>query len=92
MTCGLIATVVLGELHIAAANMVGPWFGIATEWVRPDWLPRVSFTWYAFVGALVVFVVGVLFKTPPQVLEAAQRQARQADAGDARPMSLRGEA
>jgi Na+/proline symporter len=89
VTCGLCATVILGDLHIVAANVVGPWLGIETEWVRPGWLPRVSFTWFAFVGALVVFVVGALFRTPTGVINAAKRHADQADAGDAKPLALR---
>lgn len=89
LTCGLIATIVLGELHISAANMVLPWFGIHTEWVRPSWLPHVAFTWFAMVGAVTVFVVGVLFKTPEHVLKAAQRKAELADAGDETPPALR---
>lgn len=89
VTCGLIATIVLGELHIAAANMVGPWFGIHTEWVRPDWLPRVAFTWFAMVGAVVVFLVGILFKTPQEVLDRAEEHAKLAETQDDRPPSLR---
>jgi len=89
VTCGLAATIVLGELHISAANMVGPMLGSATVWVRPDWLPRVSFTWFAFVGALVVFMVGAMFRTPPDVLSSAERKAAMADAGDAKPLALR---
>ncbi len=89
VTCGLIATIVLGELHLSAANMVLPWFGIHTVWVRPDWLPRVSFTWFAMVGATAVFIVGALFRTPPAVLAATKRHAANADAGDAKPLSLR---
>jgi len=92
VTCGLIATIVLGELHISAANMIGPWFGIGTVWVRPEWLPRVSFTWFAMVGATVVFLVGILFRTPEHVLKAAERKAAAAEAGDDRPMALREEA
>lgn len=89
VTCGLIATTVLGELHIAAANMVGPWFGIHTVWVRPDWLPHISFTWFAMAGATTVFLVGILFRTPKSVLEEARAKAALADAGDAKPLSLR---
>ena len=57
--------------------------------MRPDWLPKVAFTWFAMVGALVVFGVGVLFKTPPDVLESARRKAEEAQAGDDRPLALR---
>ncbi len=89
VTCGLIATIVLGELHISAANMVLPWLGYDTVWVRPDWLPHVSFTWFAMVGAVTVFLVGVLFRTPDHVIAEAERKARAADAGDETPPALR---
>ncbi len=91
VTCGLIATIVLGELHISAANMIGPWFGVDTVWVRPDWLPRVSFTWFAMVGATVVFLVGILFRTPDHVLASAERKAAMAEQGDEKPLALREE-
>jgi SSS family transporter len=89
VTCGLIATIVLGEMHIMVANTVAPWFGYSGTFVRPDWLPKVSFTWFALVGAVVVFAVGVLFRTPRAVLVEAERRLRQAEAGDDRPLDLR---
>lgn len=89
VTCGLIATIVLGEMHIMVANTVAPWFGYTGAFVRPDWLPKVSFTWFALVGALVVFLVGVFFRTPDSVLREAARRLQQAQAGDDRPLDLR---
>ena len=56
--------------------------------VRPPAL-EVSFTWFALIGAVVVFAVGVFFKTPAHVLAAAQRQAAEAQSGDEKPMALR---
>ena len=46
----------------------------------------------AFRGATQVFAVGVLFRTPPQVLDAAHRAAEEAAKGDDRPIALREEA
>lgn len=89
VTVGLVTTIVLGELHIVAANLVAPLFGIHATFVRPDWLPKVSFTWFAMIGALVVFAVGVLFPTPSSVLIEAERKAKEADQGEDRPMALR---
>lgn len=87
VTLGLAATIILGDLHITIANLVtgGPTF------VRPDWLPKVSFTWFAMIGAVVVFCVGVLFRTPPGVLTEAQRKAEEAQSGEDIPMALRQE-
>jgi Na+/proline symporter len=88
ITIGLAATIVLGELHIVAANLVTPLLGIETIYVRPAWLPKVSFTWFALIGAVVVFFVGLLFHTPVEVQENAERIAREAGHDD-RPMALR---
>jgi hypothetical protein len=57
--------------------------------VALDWVPKVSFTWFAMIGALVVFAVGVFFRTPESVLEAAKRQAAEAETGEDRPIALR---
>lgn len=89
ISVGLASTIVLGELHIYFANLVGGMLGRAGTYVKPAWLPSVSFTWYAVVGAVVVFAVGVLFRTPAAVLEAAKRRRAEATAGDDRPMALR---
>jgi SSS family solute:Na+ symporter len=91
VTLGLIATTILGELHITGMNLVAPLFGMPADFVRPEWLPKVSFTWFAMIGAVVVFSVGMLFKTPPEVLEAAQRQAEEAEHGEDVPLALRQE-
>jgi solute:Na+ symporter, SSS family len=89
ITLGLVATIVLGELHVVIANLVAPLFGSNTVYARPAWLPKVSFTWFALVGAVVVFFVGLLFRTPVAVQEQALRVAREAGTDD-RPMALRG--
>jgi len=41
------------------------------------------------IGALVVFCVGVLFRTPDQVLEAAARHAEEAQTAEHVPLALR---
>jgi SSS family transporter len=84
ISIGLIATIVLGHLHVELANLfLGP-----GKFVAPKWLPKVSFTWFALIGALVVVVVGVMFRTPEHVIVAAQRQKEEAHHDD-RPVSLR---
>jgi SSS family transporter len=88
VTLGLVATIVFGDLHVTAANMAAPLLGMEATFARPNWLPSVSFTWFALIGALVVFAVGVLFRTPDAVLQAAERQAAEADRDD-RPLALR---
>lgn len=91
VTIGLITTIVLGELHITIANMLAPLFGMPGNLTAPAWLPKVSFTWFAMIGALVVFAVGVLFPTPPHVLEEARRREQEAQEGEDKPMALRTE-
>ncbi len=89
MAVGLAVTTFLGDLHLHAINLFLPMFGDATALARPEWLPKISFTWFATIGALVVFAVGVCFRTPPAVLAAAERQAEEADRGEAVPMAMR---
>jgi len=94
VTCGLIATIVLGDLHITIMNAIAPklyhWLPISYQYERLEWMPKVSFTWFAMIGAIVVFLVGVCFKTPKKVLEEAERHAELADAGAHKPVDLRG--
>jgi SSS family solute:Na+ symporter len=91
VSLGLVATVVLGDLHITLINGIAPLLGYKGTLARPDWLPQVSFTWFAMIGAVVVFSVGLFFKTPPEVLALARRQAEEADRGEDRPLVLREE-
>ena len=60
------------------------------QYHRPALLLKVAFTWYALIGALVVFVVGVLFATPQRVLDEAQRKKLEAQSGEDKPLALRG--
>jgi Na+(H+)/acetate symporter ActP len=84
ITIGLITTIVLGGLHIDLANLIaGP-----NRYALPVWLPKVAFTWFALIGAAVVFIVGVLFSTPQRVLDQAEHRKEQARHDD-RPLALR---
>lgn len=76
---GLIATTVLGDLP----GKISP------AWHLP--LPlSVSFTWFALIGALATFGVGVWWRTPTEVLARAEERAAQAEEDDS-PLALRGE-
>jgi SSS family transporter len=85
ITCGLIATIVLGHLHVELANLIA---GRPGTYAAPAWLPKVAFTWFALIGAVVVVLVGVFFRTPEHVLLAAQRTRGEAHQDD-RPVALR---
>ena len=89
ISAGLLVTVVVGKLNILILNAVAPLFGISWTFEQPAAIPEVSFTWWAMIGALVVFCVGILFRTPDQVLESAARDAEAAQTAEDAPLALR---
>jgi hypothetical protein len=89
ITIGLIITIVLGGLHVDLANLLASAVGSSTTFVQPAWLPTVSFTWFAMIGALVVFAIGVVFRTPWHVLEDARRARERADVQGDKPLAVR---
>src|SRR6266403_4367174 len=89
ISAGLLATVVVGKLDVMIVNGVAPLFGFEGTFQHPASIPEVSFTWWAMIGALVVFGVGVLFRTPEPVLVSAARHADDASSGDDVPIALR---
>jgi SSS family transporter len=90
ISVGLLTTIVLGGLHIDFANLLAPILGIEGTFVRPRWLPFVSFTWFALIGAVAVVLVGILFRTPVDVLAEADRRAEEAHREEEKPLALRG--
>jgi len=90
---GLIGMFFITGQHIQVMNMWDPpAAGQPNKHLPPHWLPAISWTWYAIVGAFIVFVVGVLFRTPDHVLAAAERklhEASQQGEGE-KPLSMRG--
>jgi SSS family solute:Na+ symporter len=89
ISAGLLATVIVGKLDVVIVNGVAPLFGFGGTFQHPASIPEVSFTWWAMIGALVVFGIGVLFRTPEPVLVSAARQADDASSGDDVPIALR---
>lgn len=89
VSAGLVATVVLGGIYVEPLKAVMSAFGYQGAVALPAWLPQVSFTWFALIGAVVVFAVGVLFETPPEVLEEADRRAKEARSEEDVPLALR---
>jgi SSS family transporter len=83
ITIGLTTTVYLGGLHVDAMNLIG-----LGQYVSKPPI-TVSFTWFALVGAVVVFAVGVLFRTPQSVLDDAERRAVEAHREEEKPLALR---
>jgi SSS family transporter len=89
ISAGLLATVIAGKLDVMIVNGVASLFGLDGTFQRPASIPEVSFTWWATIGALVVFCVGVLFRTPARVLESAVRHAEAAQTAEDVPLALR---
>jgi solute:Na+ symporter, SSS family len=89
ISAGLVATVIAGKLDVMIVNGVASLFGLDGTFQRPAGIPEVSFTWWATIGALVVFCVGVLFRTPARVLESAARHAEAAQTAEDVPLALR---
>ena len=75
---GLIATSVFGDLP----GKLNPHWSIHFGW-------DVSFTWFAFIGASAVLLVGIWFKTPASVIESAKQRAIQAETMGDTPLALR---
>jgi Na+/proline symporter len=86
ITAGLLCTILLGGLLIDGINLVRPLFGWPGTIAQPAWLPKVAFTWFALIGALVTFAIGLVFRTPPHVVETAVRKAHQLTAGTAKTL------
>jgi len=89
ITAGLAVTFFLGELHVHLANLFAPLFGVEANFKQLRGIPTVSFTWFALIGAAVVVAIGVLFRTPDHVLDAAVARAEQARLGEDKPVALR---
>jgi solute:Na+ symporter, SSS family len=92
ITAGLVATVVAGKLHITILNGVAPWLGLAATFRQPAWIPEVAFTWWAMIGAVVVVVVGLCFRTPAAVRAEVARHERAAKLSENVPVEMRGRA
>lgn len=82
VTCGLFTTIYFGGLHVDLLNLLG-----MGRFASPPPI-KVAFTWFALLGAVVVFAIGLLFTTPAPILESARRKREDADKDD-RPMALR---
>lgn len=83
---GLSGICVLSGMHIEIANT---WVEKGYHYVTLPWMPTIGFTWYVMFGAIITFAIGVLFRTPPEVVESAQRRAMEADTEGAKPLALR---
>jgi len=76
---GLLATTILGDLP----GKISKSYSLHIPW-------DVSFTWFGFIGATAVLLVGIWFRTPASVLEKAEERAKQAEDGVDVPLAMRG--
>src|SRR5439155_22345938 len=83
ITIGLVTTIYLGGLHVDFLYLLG-----LQRLAHPAPI-KISFTWFALIGAVVVFAVGIFFKTPSHVLRSAAQQAVDAQRGEEKPLALR---
>ncbi|MBI4581586.1 MAG: sodium:proline symporter [Planctomycetes bacterium] len=73
VTIGLTMIFFTSGLHVTVANLfVEPGY----RYVLPSWMPAIPFTWYAMIGAVTTFAVGLLFRTPEAAIEAAARKRK----------------
>jgi len=90
VTVALVSMIFLSGQHIDFMNMITPVpAGHAPIYRLPQWMPVVKWTWYAMFGAVIVFVIGVLFRTPQHVLDAAHEKAATANREEDVPPALR---
>jgi Na+/proline symporter len=88
ISIGLVAMIFISGQHVELANMfIGTHAGY--KYVVPEWFPTVAWTWYAMFGGLIVFAIGVFFRTPDVILEKAKLRAAQAASGNDIPIALR---
>jgi Na+/proline symporter len=91
VTVGLIGMFFLTGQHIDLMNILNPVpRGEPPLYKLPAWVPAIKWTWFAMVGAAIVFFIGIFFRTPPEVIEAARQKAEQAHTGQDVPLALRG--
>jgi Na+/proline symporter len=83
---GLLTTGFLGDLPARLTN------DNTSVLKMFPFVPTISFTWFALIGAVVVFLVGLFFRTPAAVLERARRKEETGEGvADERPIYLRDE-
>jgi solute:Na+ symporter, SSS family len=81
---GLITTAILGDLPARLTN------GSVSILKSIEGFPVISFTWFALIGSITVFLVGLFFRTPDDVIARATRKRETGEGvADERPIFLR---
>lgn len=86
ISAGLIGVMIFSGQYWELLNLFAD---PSTPLSKPDWVPQISFSWYAIIGASITLLIGLLFKTPAPIVENAIRLAREADAEENIPLAMR---
>jgi hypothetical protein len=89
ITTGLVAILWLGGLYVDLANLLRSMLGIQGELTAPAWMPKVAFTWFVMIGAVVVFACGGTISHAGGVLEYTRRSGDEAASQQDVPVALR---
>lgn len=84
ITTGIVGVLILsGQLNVLLEALPGvdPIDAFKGLW-------KVSWTWYALVGGSITFFIGVLFRTPPHIVEAARKRLEDAHLHEDKPMGV----
>jgi SSS family transporter len=87
VTLGLAGVFLLSGQHIEFLNAFFPREG--NPWSMPAGMPKIAFTWYALVGAVITFGTGMLFATPEAMVEHAAHRREEAHTQGDKPLALR---
>ncbi len=87
LSIGLVSVFVITGQHEEILKAFAP--SLLPALRLPAWWPKIAFTWYAMIGALITFAIAVLFPTPvPVVVQAEARKQEAVEKGDV-PLALR---
>jgi hypothetical protein len=91
ITIALVSMIFLSGQHVDFMNMLNPApAGAKPLYKLPAWMPVIKWTWFAMFGAIIVCVIGLFFRTPQRILDAAELRAAEAHRGEDVPVALRG--
>jgi len=87
LTVGLLGVFLITGQHEDILRAFAP--SLLARLALPPWWPKIAFTWYAMIGALITFVIAVLFPTPEPVVAAAEERKLEAQQKGDIPLAFR---
>lgn len=64
MILGILAVLFLCKVEIPGVMNFGN--------LMPEWWPKISWPWYVLIGSVITLLAGILFRTPPERIQAAE--------------------